>query len=56
MMYKEKSYCLFRDPYKTQKYNVITMQNFRMLNLVVRNVTDRILKGYVSLHMPFRTK
>ena len=34
-----KSCCLFWDPYKTHKYNVISMQNFLILNMVIRKVT-----------------
>ena len=40
----DKSYCLFWDPHKTHKCNVITVQNFWMLNLVVRKVSGRLLK------------
>jgi hypothetical protein len=44
MMYKVKGLCLSSQPHKTHKYNVIRMQNFRMLNLVVCIVTGRLLK------------
>ena len=37
-----ESYCLFRDPYKTHKYSVITMRNVLMFNLVVCIVTGRL--------------
>ena len=42
MMYKAKETSLFWDPYKTHKCNVISMQNFLVLNLAVRKVTGRL--------------
>jgi hypothetical protein len=44
-MYREKDRCLFWDPYKTHKVNVITMWNSWTLNLVVREVAGRLWKS-----------
>ena len=42
MQYKAKVAVFFWDPYKTHKYNVMSMQNFWILNMVVRKVTARL--------------
>ena len=43
MQYKVKvTVFFFWDPYKTYKFNVISMQNFWILNMMVRKVTARL--------------
>ena len=44
MLYKTKA-ALFWDPYKTYRCNLIDMQKFWMLDLVVHKVTSRLLKA-----------